>query len=98
MARAGPFVRARAHWRWGIRRRRDILLKLLSLVLFTALSTAALPLFAQDKLKPGANASTEGGVSLGGTGIGPAAPNPRAAEEEDKRLRIVKKPKPEEAS
>ena len=76
--------------------------KLIPLIL---LSLAALafsePAAAQekDKSKAGSGASTEGGASLGGTGIDSGVANPRGVDETDRRLRIeLKKPRkdPEE--
>src|SRR5260221_3489737 len=71
--------------------------KLIPLIL---VSLAALvfsePAAAQekDKSKAGTGASTEGGASLGGTGIDSGVANPRGVDETDKRLRIeLKNPK-----
>jgi len=54
------------------------------------------PAAAQDKSKAGSGASTEGGASLGGTGIDSGVANPRGVDETDKRFRIERRPKPGE--
>jgi hypothetical protein len=64
---------------------------LLSLAALTFSEPAAAP--EKDKSKAGSGASTEGGASLGGTGIDSGVANPRGVDETDKRLRIERKPK-----
>ena len=71
--------------------------KLVPLILLSLVALAfSEPAAAQekDKAKAGSGASTEGGASLGGTGIDSGVANPRGVDQTDKRLRIeLKKPK-----
>jgi hypothetical protein len=73
--------------------------KLALLILLAATLPASLQTAAAEPstsvLKPGTGASTEGGASLGGTGIDPGVSNPRGVDETDKRIRLGPKPKPE---
>ena len=68
---------------------------LLPLVLFgliaTVLSLPAASADERDRSKAGAGASTEGGASLGGTGIDSGVPNPRGIDERDRRLKLERK-------
>ncbi len=50
----------------------------------------------RDRSKAGAGASTEGGASLGGTGIDSGVANPRGGDDPDKRLKLQRKPRPVE--
>jgi hypothetical protein len=74
--------------------------KLVSFAIFLGISGAAVSLYAlsaeeKDKAHAGANASSEGGVSLGGTGIDSGVANPRGTDQTDKRIKLQRKPKPE---
>jgi hypothetical protein len=73
--------------------------KLALLILLAATLPASLQTAAAEPstsvLKPGTGASTEGGASLGGTGIDPGVSNPRGVDETDKRIRLGPKPKPD---
>ncbi len=61
-----------------------------------AVAAFPLPASAQerDKGTGGSGASSEGGASLGGTGIDSGISNPRGVDERDKRFKIQRKPKP----
>jgi len=53
--------------------------------------------FADDRERgAGVGASTEGGASLGGTGIDSGVTNQRGTDERDKRFKLQRKPKPTE--
>jgi hypothetical protein len=76
---------------------------LLPLILFGLVATVfSLPAASaddrgdRDRSKAGAGASTEGGASLGGTGIDSGVANPRGGDDSDKRLKLQRKPKPVE--
>jgi hypothetical protein len=47
-----------------------------------------------DRDRTGTGASTEGGASLGGTGIDSGVRNPRGVDDPDKRLKLERHPKP----
>jgi hypothetical protein len=68
---------------------------LLPLILFALVATVLSPSAAaadeRDRSKAGVGASTEGGASLGGTGIDSGVANPRGVDESDKRLKIERK-------
>lgn len=68
---------------------------LLPLVLFgliaAVLSLPAASADDKDRSKAGVGASTEGGASLGGTGIDAGIANPRGVDERDKRLKLERK-------
>jgi hypothetical protein len=71
---------------------------LLPLILL-GLIAAVFPLSAgsadeKDRGKTGSGASTEGGASLGGTGIDSGISNQRGADDPDRRLKLHRKPKP----
>lgn len=71
--------------------------KLIALALFClAAAVFSEPAAAQEKDRStaGAGASSEGGASLGGTGIDSGIANPRGTDERDKRFKIQRKPKP----
>jgi hypothetical protein len=69
---------------------------LLPLTLFTLAATVfSLPAAAaDDRDRTGTGASTEGGASLGGTGIDSGVRNPRGDNDPDKRLKFERHPKP----
>jgi hypothetical protein len=74
---------------------------LLTLILFAFIATVfSLPAASadadRDRSKAGAGASTEGGASLGGTGIDSGVANQRGLDDPDKRLKLQRKPKPDE--
>ena len=50
----------------------------------------------RDRSQAGTGASSEGGASLGGTGIDSGVANPRGTAEPDKRIKLQKQPKPTE--
>ena len=74
---------------------------LLPLILFaliaTVLSLPAASADERDRSKAGAGASTEGGASLGGTGIDSGVANQRGVDERDKRLKLERKPPADKA-
>jgi hypothetical protein len=69
---------------------------LLPLILFALVATVfSLPApAADDRDRTGTGASTEGGASLGGTGIDSGVRNPRGVDDPDKRLKLERHPKP----
>jgi len=69
---------------------------LLPLILFALVAAVfSRPAAAvDDRDRTGAGASTEGGASLGGTGIDSGVRNPRGGDDPDKRLRLERHPKP----
>jgi len=69
---------------------------LLPLILSGLIATVlSLPAAAvDDRDRTGTGASTEGGASLGGTGIDSGVRNPRGDNDPDKRLRFERHPKP----
>jgi hypothetical protein len=68
---------------------------LLPLILFAlvaaVLSPSATAAEEMDRSKAGAGASSEGGASLGGTGIDSGVANPRGVDERDRRLKLERK-------
>lgn len=76
--------------------------KLLPLALFgliaavITLPAASADLQDRDRGKSGTGASTEGGASLGGTGIDSGISNQRGTNDSDKRIILQRKPKPAE--
>jgi hypothetical protein len=73
---------------------------LLPLVLFALIATVlSLPAAAdeRDRSKAGVGASTEGGASLGGTGIDSGVANPRGVDERDRRLKLDRKARADKA-
>jgi hypothetical protein len=73
---------------------------LLPPVLFALVaSLLSLPACAQetDRNKAGVGASTEGGASLGGTGIDSGVANPRGIDERDRPLKLERKPPADKA-
>jgi hypothetical protein len=69
---------------------------LLPLILFALAATVLSPsaTAVDDRDRTGTGASTEGGASLGGTGIDSGVRNPRGGNDPDKRLRLERHPKP----
>ena len=76
--------------------------KLLPLALFGliaavfTLPAASADLQDRDRGKAGTGASTEGGASLGGTGIDSGISNQRGTNDSDKRIILQRKPRPVE--
>lgn len=64
---------------------------ILSGLIAAVLSPPARSADERDRSKAGAGASTEGGASLGGTGIDPGVANPRGVDERDRRLKLERK-------
>lgn len=73
--------------------------RLLPPILFALAAAFSLPAVAaderdRDRGQTGAGASTEGGASLGGTGIDSGISNQRGTDDPDKRLKFQRHPKP----
>jgi len=68
---------------------------LLPLILFALAATVLSPIASaveeRDRSKAGVGASTEGGASLGGTGIDSGVANQRGVDERDRRIRLERK-------
>ena len=66
---------------------------LLPLILFALVATVLSPsaAAAEDRSKAGVGASTEGGASLGGTGIDSGVANPRGVDERDRRIKLERR-------